>query len=40
MILSLVLTIGLSWSIIRRKITGQVDIDRVDDAGDHGDYHD
>ncbi len=38
-ILSIVLTIGLSWSIIRRRISGQVDIDRVDDGG-HDDYHD
>lgn len=28
---SLVLGIGLSWSILRRRISGQVDIDDVDD---------
>jgi len=38
-ILSLVLTIGLSWSLIRRRITGQVDIDRVDSDG-NDDHHD
>jgi len=30
-ILSLVLTIGLSWSIVRRKISGQADVDDVDE---------
>jgi len=29
---SLVLGIGLSWSILRRRISGQVDIDDVDDG--------
>ncbi|SNR26057.1 DUF6524 family protein [Puniceibacterium sediminis] len=29
--LSLVLGIGLSWSIIRRKLSGQVDMDDVDE---------
>lgn len=29
---SLVLGIGLSWSIIRRRISGQVDIDDVDEG--------
>ncbi len=29
--LSLVLGIGLSWSIVRRKLSGQADIDDVDD---------
>ena len=28
--MSLVLAIGLSWSIVRRKISGQVDVDDVD----------
>jgi hypothetical protein len=28
---SLVLGIGLSWSILRRRISGQVDIDDVDE---------
>lgn len=30
-VMSLVLAIGLSWSIVRRKISGQVDVDDVDD---------
>ncbi|MFW2542118.1 DUF6524 family protein [Primorskyibacter sp. 2E107] len=30
--LSLVLGVGLSWSIIRRKLSGQVDMDDVEDA--------
>ena len=30
-ILSLVLAIGLSWSIVRRKISGQADVDDVDE---------
>jgi hypothetical protein len=29
-VLGLVLGIGLSWSIVRRRITGQVDVDAVD----------
>jgi hypothetical protein len=29
-ILSLVLAIGLSWSIVRRKLSGQADVDDVD----------
>lgn len=29
--LSFVLGIGLSWSIIRRRLTGQTDVDDVDD---------
>ena len=29
--LSLVLGIGLSWSIIRRKLTGQTDVDDIDE---------
>ncbi len=29
--LSVVLGIGLSWSLIRRKLTGQVDMDDVED---------
>lgn len=29
--LSLVLGVGLSWSIIRRKLSGQVDTDNVDE---------
>ncbi|WP_439523140.1 DUF6524 family protein [Marivita sp.] len=29
--LSLVLGIGLSWSIVRRKLTGQADMDDVDE---------
>jgi len=28
--LSLVLGIGLSWSIVRRKLSGQADVDDVD----------
>lgn len=30
-VMSLVLSIGLSWSIVRRKISGQADVDDVDD---------
>lgn len=30
-VMSLVLAIGLSWSIVRRKISGQADVDDVDD---------
>jgi len=30
MVLSLVLAIGLSWSIVRRKLSGQADVDDVD----------
>jgi hypothetical protein len=29
--LSIVLAIGLSWSIVRRKLTGQADMDDVDE---------
>ena len=29
-ILSLVLAMGMSWSHIRRRMTGQVDVDRID----------
>lgn len=29
--LSMVLAIGLSWSIVRRKLSGQADMDDVDD---------
>lgn len=29
--LSMVLAIGLSWSIVRRKLTGQADMDDVDE---------
>ncbi len=29
--LSLVLAVGLSWSIVRRRLTGQADIDDIDD---------
>lgn len=29
--LSVVLAIGLSWSIVRRKLSGQADIDDIDD---------
>jgi hypothetical protein len=29
--LSLVLAIGLSWSIVRRKLSGQADVDDVDE---------
>ena len=39
-ILSIVLTIGLSWSLIRRRITGQLDVDTVDGDEHHDDdYH-
>jgi hypothetical protein len=31
LILSFVLAIGLSWSIVRRRISGQTDVDDVDD---------
>ncbi len=30
-LLSAVLSIGLSWSLIRRRLTGQVDVDEVDE---------
>tara|TARA_R110002110_G_scaffold86639_3_gene225994 strand:+ start:93 stop:488 length:396 start_codon:yes stop_codon:yes gene_type:complete len=30
MVLSLVLAIGLSWSIVRRRLSGQADVDDVD----------
>ena len=29
-VLSLVLSIGLSWSIVRRKLSGQADVDDID----------
>ena len=29
--LSLVLGIGLSWSIVRRRLTGQTDVDDIDE---------
>lgn len=29
--LSLVLAVGLSWSIVRRRLTGQADVDDVDE---------
>ena len=29
--LSIVLAIGLSWSIVRRRLTGQTDVDDLDD---------
>jgi len=29
--LSLVLAIGLSWSIVRRRLTGQTDVDDIDE---------
>ena len=31
LVLSLVLGIGLSWSIVRRKLSGQADVDDVDE---------
>lgn len=31
--LSVVLGIGLSWSLVRRRLSGQVDIDDVEDEG-------
>jgi len=30
-VLSIVLAIGLSWSIVRRKLSGQTDVDDVDE---------
>lgn len=30
-VLSLVLAIGLSWSIVRRKLSGQADVDDIDE---------
>ncbi|MEO1240160.1 MAG: DUF6524 family protein, partial [Pseudomonadota bacterium] len=30
-VLSIVLAIGLSWSIVRRRISGQADVDDVDE---------
>lgn len=30
-VMSLVLAIGLSWSIVRRRISGQADVDDLDD---------
>jgi hypothetical protein len=29
-LLGLVLGIGMSWSLVRRRITGQVDVDEID----------
>ena len=29
--LSIVLSVGLSWSIVRRRLTGQTDVDDLDD---------
>jgi len=29
-VLALVLGIGMSWSLVRRRITGQVDVDPID----------
>lgn len=31
LVLSIVLAIGLSWSIVRRRISGQADVDDVDE---------
>ena len=31
LVLSLILGIGLSWSIVRRKLSGQADVDDVDE---------
>ena len=31
LVLSLILATGMSWSHIRRRLTGQVDVDEVDD---------
>lgn len=31
LVLSLILGIGLSWSIVRRRVSGQADVDDVDD---------
>ena len=30
-VLSLILAVGLSWSHIRRRLTGQVDVDDLED---------
>ena len=32
--LSLVMGVGLSWSIIRRRLSGQLDVDDVEQVGD------
>ena len=29
--LSIVLAVGLSWSIVRRKLSGQADVDDIDE---------
>ena len=31
LVLSLILGIGLSWSIVRRRLTGQTDVDDIDE---------
>ena len=31
--LSVILGIGLSWSLVRRRLSGQADVDDVDDVG-------
>lgn len=36
--IGLILGIGLSWSIIRRKISGQLDVDDMDTAGGDHDH--
>ena len=33
--LSFILGVGISWSIIRRRLTGQLDVDDPDTSGDH-----
>lgn len=33
--LSFILGVGISWSIIRRRLTGQLDVDDTDHSGDH-----
>ncbi|MGB5773274.1 MAG: DUF6524 family protein [Sedimenticolaceae bacterium] len=30
-LLSAILAVGMSWSHIRRRLTGQIDVDEVDD---------
>ena len=30
-VLSIVLAVGLSWSIVRRKLSGQADVDDIDE---------
>jgi hypothetical protein len=32
MIISIILTVGLTWSHIRRRLTGQVDVDEAEDV--------